>query len=157
MKALFFIFAILFVMSEGHAANDAMMIQKTGEYSIRMTFDKGRPVEGTNRVKIMIRDSASRPVTEAQVKIDYYMPSLPGRPPMMSYSTAATRAGNGYEAAMNFTMKGEWKVAISVAAADRIESEILLLKSNNHHKCEKIDECVLTVAPGKGGQTHGNK
>jgi hypothetical protein len=97
---------------------------KTGGYSVRATFDKSRPVPGPNRVEIAVTDTALHPVREAQVRIDYSMPSLPGKPPMMAYSTAAKPIDGRYEATIDLTMKGLWKMEVSITAAQRTEKAV---------------------------------
>ena len=94
---------------------------KAGPYGVVVTFDQTTPVEGTNRLEIAVTDSASRHVKDARVDIEYLMPSLPGKPPMMDYHTPANPSGDGYVATLNLTMKGQWKAIISIARQDRAE------------------------------------
>jgi nitrogen fixation protein FixH len=94
---------------------------KAGDYSIVVTWDKSRPALGPNRVEIAVTDAASQPVTGAEVKIDYLMPSLPGKPAMMGYSTTATPVDGRYEATINLTMKGLWRMVVSVTAGQHAE------------------------------------
>ena len=66
---------------------------KTGNYSVAVTWDKTRPALGPNRLELAVTDAASQPVPGAKVEIHYFMPSLPGKPPMMEYSTPARPIG----------------------------------------------------------------
>ncbi len=66
-------------------------------------------------------DSASRKVSDARVDIEYFMPSLPGKPPMMDYHTSAKPSGDGYGATLNLTMKGQWKATVSIARPNGTE------------------------------------
>lgn len=50
---------------------------KTETYTAKVTFLEGQPVKGSNRVRIDIIDSSSRHVTDAEVGIEYLMPSFP--------------------------------------------------------------------------------
>lgn len=90
-------------------------------YKVTLTFDGGRPVFGKNHVKITVADASSAPVTGAAVKVSYFMPSLRGRPPMMGRSATARPSGDGYEATLDFSMKGEWRVIVSVATLANTE------------------------------------
>ena len=72
-------------------------------------------------MEIAITDAASRPVTDAQVHIEYFMPSFPEKPPMMDYDTSAQPSGNRYEAILNLAMRGEWKVAVSIIRPNETE------------------------------------
>ena len=94
---------------------------KAGPYGVVATFDQARPIEGTNRLRIAVTDSAARPVKDAKVNIEYLMPSLPGKPPMMDYHTPASPSGDGYGATLNLTMKGQWKATVSIARPDGTE------------------------------------
>ncbi len=97
---------------------------KAGNYSVRATFEKACPVLGFNRVEIAVADAALQPVKGARVKIDYSMPSLPGKPPMMAHSAQALPAGNGYEATIDLTMKGTWKMEVAIAGAQGTEKTV---------------------------------
>jgi hypothetical protein len=113
---------MVFLMVVGPSwAKDYVVTGKAGGYTVKAIFDKTRPVLGANRLEIAVTDAASRPMTDAQVDIDYFMPSLPGRPPMMDYNITAKPLGDRYEATLKLTMKGEWKVAVSVTRSNKTE------------------------------------
>ncbi len=95
-------------------ANGEQLKAVAGQYVVQLSFEKGKPVTGTNAIEITVVDAAGEAVSGAEVKIDYLMPSLPGKRPMMEYSTVAKPVGNGYQAVMNLTMKGEWKVILTI-------------------------------------------
>ena len=87
----------------------------------KVEFLNGQPAKGSNLVRIEIIDARSGPVKDAQVLIEYLMPSLPGKPPMMDYRATAKRAGSAYEATLNLDMTGEWKMVLSITRAKRTE------------------------------------
>ena len=87
----------------------------------KVTFLEGQPVKGSNRVRIDIIDASSRHVKDAQVEIEYFMPSLPGKPPMMDYHVTAKRVGAAYEAFLKLDMTGEWKMVLSITRTKRTE------------------------------------
>jgi hypothetical protein len=89
--------------------------------SARVTFLSGEPVKGTNGLRIDITDISGRPAKNASVKVEYLMPSLPGKKPMMDYRTDAKPVGSSYEASLNLTMTGEWKVVLTVTRGERTE------------------------------------
>jgi nitrogen fixation protein FixH len=108
-------FLTLFVATAAICAIQGYQLSgKLGDYKVAVTFTQTHPVEGENRVEIAITDKASRPVGGVQVKVDYFMPSFPGKPPMMTYATTAKPVGDVYEATLNLSMRGEWKVAVTV-------------------------------------------
>ena len=89
---------------------------KAGAYTVRATFDKAEPARGENKLEISITDAGSRPVRNLHVSVEYSMPSMPGRPPMMSYKTVAKLTEDKYVAYLDFTMKGNWKVIVTAAS-----------------------------------------
>jgi hypothetical protein len=107
----------VFLLSSGTGRADNNEFKtSTTNHTITVTFEKGRPVKGSNQVEIAVQDTKGSPVTGAQVVVDYLMPSLPGKPPMMAYSTEA-KAWNGvYRATVDFGMKGEWKMVVRVSS-----------------------------------------
>ena len=95
---------------------------KAGEYNIEVRMERNPPAKGHNGIEVVVTDGASRPVTDAEVEIEYLMPSLRGRPPMMDYSVKAKPAGNKYHADLNLSMAGEWRVLVKIARAGKGET-----------------------------------
>ncbi len=93
--------------------------------TVRVTFDKSQPSLGVNQVEIAITDQQSRPISNVQVNVEYFMPSLPGKPPMMDYLATAKPVGkNKYVAILNLDMKGEWRMVVSmVTVAEAKQTE----------------------------------
>jgi len=89
---------------------------KAGVYTVRAAFDKAEPARGENRMEISITDAGSKPVRNLHVSVEYLMPSLPDRPPMMSYKTVAKLNDDKYVAYLDFTMKGNWRVIVKAAS-----------------------------------------
>jgi hypothetical protein len=113
---------ILFLMIAGVAFGGGYEAKgKAGPYTVVATFDQAKPVEGKNTLRIAVMDSASKPVKDAKVDIEYLMPSLPGKPPMMDYHTVSEPSGDAYGATLNLTMKGQWKAIISIARQNSAE------------------------------------
>jgi hypothetical protein len=94
---------------------------KADSYTAKVTFLEGQPVKGSNRVRIDVVNTSSKSVKDAQVEIEYLMPSLPGKPPMMDYHTTAKKVGAAYEATLDLDMTGEWKMIVSVTWAKHTE------------------------------------
>jgi hypothetical protein len=94
---------------------------KEGSYVVTLAFDQGRPVIGTNRVRITVKNATSQAVAGARVKVDYFMPSLREKPSMMGRSTTAKASGGAYEATLKFSMKGEWRIMVTVTGPERTD------------------------------------
>jgi hypothetical protein len=103
-------------------ANDYERKGKAGDYGVEVRIDKNPPGGGNDNMSIYITDKAQRPVTDALVKVNYLMPSLPGRPSMMAYNTEATLSGNHYLAKLNLSMAGEWIIILRVTRAGKTET-----------------------------------
>ena len=114
MRQLALIIAIL-VFSAGLCwAGGFEAAGKMDGNTVKVRFDKSHPVLGVNRVEITIADQQSRPVRNVQVNVEYLMPSLPGKPPMMDYLAAAKLVKDKYVATLTLPMKGEWKMILSM-------------------------------------------
>jgi hypothetical protein len=73
-------------------------------------------------VSIYIKDGAQEFITDANVEVHYFMPSLPGKPPMMEHNTIAKLSGNHYLTQMDLSMQGEWTVTLGVTRAGKTET-----------------------------------
>jgi hypothetical protein len=121
MKQFVTLITILILATSLCRAEGFELTGKAESYTAKVTFLEGQPVKGSNRVRIDIVDSSSRHVTDAQVGVEYLMPSLPGKPPMMDYHTTAKRAGAAYETTLKIDMTGEWKIVLSITRMKHTE------------------------------------
>ena len=121
MKHLLTFIAIVTLTASICRADGFEITGKTETYTAKITFLKGQPVKGSNRVRIDIIDASSQYVKDARVEIEYFMPSLPGKSPMMDYRTKAKRVGTSYEATLKLDMTGLWKMTLSVTRTKRTE------------------------------------
>ena len=117
LAVLIFMLMATFVNAKGYEAKG-----KAGSYTIDVEFDKNPPAKGENRIGIGIADAALKPVKGAMVTVNYLMPSLPGRPPMMEYKTTAAPEGKKYKAIVDLTMAGEWTFVINIARDGKTEA-----------------------------------
>jgi hypothetical protein len=114
MKKIGLIFLVVLILAFSIAyAKDFKVEKKAGEYSVKIEIDKNPPTVGKNNMKIEVKDSTGKHVTDAAVKVNYSMPAMPGMPPM-SYKTDAQISGNEYKAVMNLSMSGPWNIEIKI-------------------------------------------
>jgi YtkA-like len=92
-----------------------------------LTFESNlsprRPAVGPALLELHVLDATGRPVVGAHLRIEAQM-SHPGMAPFLA---TATERGNGvYEAALRFTMAGDWIVLVtgSLSNGDRVEYRI---------------------------------
>jgi len=95
---------------------------KAGEYNVQVSIDKNPPAREDNKITVVIKDKSSKPVTDAQLQVQHFMPSLPGRPPMMEYTATAKPIGDHYQTQIDLPMAGEWTVVIKIIRSGQTSS-----------------------------------
>lgn len=112
------ILALVLILILSLSAAAAGARKKVGEYEAEVRMDRDPPAPGVNSIEIEIKDGGSRPVTEAKVLVNYYMPHIPRMAPM-NYTTDAKLKGERYKATMNFIMSGPWVIAVKITHAGK--------------------------------------
>ncbi len=82
---IFFLFSINIYSAHGRGLE---VEKKAGDYDVLIRLDKHPPIQGDNPVEIEIKDLQGKPVTDAKVLVNYYMPPMPRMAPM-NYKTDA--------------------------------------------------------------------
>ena len=118
MKRLWLVVFVLLLVAGIAYAKDYEVKKKAGEYDVEVKIDRNPPVVGDNNVKIEIKDSSGKYVTDAKVVVDYGMPAMPGMP-AMNYKADAELKGNEYKAKMNLSMSGSWNIAVKITRAGK--------------------------------------
>jgi hypothetical protein len=103
-------------------ASEYTIKEKVGNYSVEARINRNPPAIGNNNMSIYIKDGTQKPVTDAKVEVQYLMPSLPGKPPMMAYNTIAKLSGDHYSAQIDLSMAGKWTVILTVTRAKKTEA-----------------------------------
>jgi hypothetical protein len=110
----FFFFILILVLILGIAFARGYEVKKmAGEYEAEVKIDRTPPVVGDNHIEIEVRDARGKPVTDAKILVNYYMPPMPRMVPM-NYITDAKLKGEKYRAKMNFIMSGPWIIAVKI-------------------------------------------
>jgi hypothetical protein len=109
---------ILFLSAASVGARSYELTKKAGEYEAEVRMDRNPPSLGDNNIEIEIKDAGGKPVTEAKVLVNYYMPPMPRMAPM-NYITDAKLKGEKYRATMNFIMSGPWIIAVKITRAGK--------------------------------------
>lgn len=92
--------------------------KKIGPFEASVKFHRYPPVLGENGLEIELRDEGGKPVTDARVFINYYMPPMPRMAPM-NYKTDGKPKGTRYHATMNLIMSGPWVIVIKITRAEK--------------------------------------
>lgn len=95
--------------------------KKAGEYDVLVVIDRNPPTTGDNVVTVTVKDATGAIVKDAQVKVDYSMPAMPGMP-AMNYKTDAVAKGNEYQAVMGLSMGGSWNIVVKITKAGKTAS-----------------------------------
>jgi hypothetical protein len=111
LLSIFFLLAIDIFSAHGRGLE---VEKKAGDYEVLIRLDKHPPVQGDNPVEIEIKDLQGKPVTDAKVLVNYYMPPMPRMAPM-SYKTDASFSKGKYKMTMNIIMSGPWIIRILIS------------------------------------------
>lgn len=101
--------ALVFGCAKGYESE-----RTAGDVKITLKADRYPLIKGDNTLMFRVADTAGKVLTDANVNVRYYMPSMPGMAPM-DYNAQATLKGNAYVITANIPMEGGWKVEVSVA------------------------------------------
>ena len=94
-------------------------VRRTVEgHTLDITLNRNPPIMGKNEIRIEIKDTHGKFVTNNLVTVNYYMPPMPGMPPM-NYTLKAVPHGSGYVATMDFIMTGPWNVVVKASTAGK--------------------------------------
>lgn len=113
MKKIASVTMVLLLLAGIAYAKNYEVKKKAGGYDVVATLDKNPPVAGDNVIAIVVKDASGKAVTDANVKVEYSMPAMPGMP-AMNYKADAKLAGSEYKATMNLSMSGSWNVAVKI-------------------------------------------
>jgi hypothetical protein len=80
-------------------------------YTLEVSINQNPPILGKNDIRVEIKDSTGKYVVDALVTVNYFMPPMPGMPPM-NYTVKASPRSSGYGATMDLIMKGPWNIVI---------------------------------------------
>lgn len=118
MKKLLMVLMAVLLLYGVVYAKDYEIKKKAGDYDVEIKIDKNPPSVGKNNMEIEIKDTAGKYVTDANVKVEYTMPAMPGMP-AMEYKTDAKLDGYEYKATMDLSMSGSWNIVVKITRGDK--------------------------------------
>jgi hypothetical protein len=110
-----------FLLTDIAFAREYRARKKTQNYSVEMTIDRNPPIVAKNRLSLEIWDNSGRQLTDAKVLVNYYMPPMPGMPPM-NYKTYAQPSGNEYIVTMDLIMSGPWNIVVRITREGKTDT-----------------------------------
>jgi len=118
MKQMVVIMALLLFAANVAYAKGYEVQKKAGEYDVLVVIDRNPPVVGDNAVSLTVKDASGNVVKDAQVKVEYSMPAMPGMP-AMNYKAEAVQKGDEYQTTMGISMAGSWNIAVKITRAGK--------------------------------------
>jgi hypothetical protein len=113
-KSVLFLILFLFTIDLYWAEARGLEVEKkAGDYDVLIRLDKHPPIQGDNPMEIEIKDLQGKPVTDAKVLVNYYMPPMPRMAPM-NYKTEAPFSKGKYKMTMNIIMSGPWIIRVLI-------------------------------------------
>ena len=124
MKKFFLLVTIVLVIIPAFLAfaSEYVVKGKAGDYNVTVRIDRNPPARGYNNLDMVITDATGKPVTDAGVQVEYLMPSFPGRPSMMKYSTVAKQSDHHYVAQIDLSMDGVWNILLKVTREGKTDT-----------------------------------
>jgi hypothetical protein len=120
--AQFFVILLTFLfLSDMSFASDYRAKKKTPNFNVEMSIDRNPPIVDKNRLTLEIRDKSGNEVADAKVLVNYYMPPMPGMPPM-NYKTYAKLSGNSYIVIMDLIMSGPWNIIVKISRGGKTDT-----------------------------------
>jgi Cu(I)/Ag(I) efflux system membrane fusion protein/cobalt-zinc-cadmium efflux system membrane fusion protein len=86
--------------------------------AIEFTTEPSPPRKGSNTLRVKLTDPQSKPITQAQVRVTFYMPAMPAMGmAAINKGTTLTDKGNGgtYEGPLELPSGGSYQVTITAA------------------------------------------
>ncbi|HEY3275108.1 MAG TPA: FixH family protein [Syntrophorhabdaceae bacterium] len=100
-------------------ARDFVVRRNVGGYTLDIAIDRNPPILGLNKVKIGVKDTQGKALTDIPVTVNYYMPPMPGMPPM-NYTVKALPRGAEYTMTMDLIMTGPWNIVIKATVQGKL-------------------------------------
>ncbi|NOZ25185.1 MAG: hypothetical protein GXO94_03730 [Nitrospirae bacterium] len=109
MRKIFLVVLSLFLLPAMVHAAGFSLSKKAGDVTVEVSMAGQSPAVGKNMIALELTGANGTPITDAEVVLDYFMPSMPA----MKYRSTAQRKGTGYTAELGLAMAGQWDVAVS--------------------------------------------
>ncbi len=83
---------------------------------INLITDPAPPHSGDNTLRVRLTEPGGKPVTGAQVSVDFYMPAMPamGMAAMHASATLVDKGSGSYEGPLTLSSGGTWQVTVTV-------------------------------------------
>ena len=130
MKKILSILVVLSFLVSGVYASGFSKKGKAGAIKVEISSEKPL-VSGNNEFKIELK-KAGKAVNNAKVKMQIFMPEMPGMPYMEYEDIASFKKDGEYKVKINFGMGGTWQVRIFIESEGkkyRYKSSVIIWES----------------------------
>ncbi|UCH80346.1 MAG: FixH family protein [Nitrospiraceae bacterium] len=100
----------MFLVCGAVYANQFSADEKAGDLKVKVEIQNNPLIVGDNIIEIQLVDSSGALITDADVTVYYFMPSMPA----MNYEVKASTDGGRYAAVIKPVMPGTWDADIKV-------------------------------------------
>ena len=123
LALLYLILSVIFFTTSVAHSRDFKLRKRAGNLIVEMKIDRNPPIVDKNQITLKIKDVDGRNITDAKVIVNYYMPPMPGMPPM-NYKTAAQLHGSEYRTVMDLIMAGPWNIVVKILRTGKTSSVV---------------------------------
>ncbi len=110
MKKPVVVFMTLLVLSTVAYAGSLTLESNAGDIAVNVSIENNPPTVGKNSMTVELRDGQGKTVTDAEIGIYYFMPSMPA----MNYKASSELKDGKYTAVIKPTMPGKWDADITI-------------------------------------------
>jgi len=108
-RVLIVVIALLLVAGVAYA-HHFNVVKKAGDVTVKVVIANDPVKVGNNNVVIELLDGKGKSISNADVSVYYFMPSMPA----MNYEVQASPEGTRYAAVIKPVMPGPWDADITV-------------------------------------------
>jgi hypothetical protein len=126
LKKICLVLSLVLLIPNSAYSKDYKAKRRSGDLIVEMRINRNPPVVDKNEVTLEIKDINGRRVTDARVHVNYYMPPMPGMPPM-NYTRAAQLSGYEYKATMDLIMAGPWNIVVKMIRGGKSSSVTFII------------------------------
>jgi hypothetical protein len=113
MKNIFAALVIIFLTVEVAHGKGLDVRKPLGDFDVLVRLERFPVIQGDNPIEVELRDPQGKPIANAQILVNYYMPPMPRMAPM-NYKTEARLVGSKYRTSMSIIMAGPWIIRILI-------------------------------------------
>ena len=109
-RVLISVVVVMLLMTGVAYTSQFNVVKQAGDMKVTVVVESDPLIVGDNNLRIELLDSKGNAVTDADVSVYYFMPSMPA----MNYEVQASPDGTNYAAVIKPLMPGAWDADIKI-------------------------------------------